>query len=143
VSPSIVAARIVQCLTRRSLIAQYDDNESSAMVFEGGMASFGIQLYRGDKKGPAPEIPLLVDDNDTMSMSVKNTTQKVVRPDSSHGIIVECARIRGDVIAFHKDCQAVLAGVRNESYDVDECRRPLGVLLMPSFGFSDMRVGDS
>jgi len=131
VDPSVVAVRITQCLMRRSLTAEYNDNETNATVFGGGTASFEIRLYRGDKRRPAQQIPLLMDDDDDMSMGTKNMTQTIVRPGSSHGIIVECVRIRGDVIAFHRNCQAVMAGARDETYSVDECMHPSGILLNP------------
>jgi len=114
---------------RRSLTAEFDNNETRATVFGGGMTSFGIRLYRGNKRGPARRIPLTLGDGGAMSPSTKNTPHIVVRSDFPHGIIVECARIRGDVIAFHRDCQAVLASARGEIDSVDECRRPFGVLL--------------
>jgi len=50
-SPSVVATRIAQCLMKRSLTAMYDDDEASATVFGVGMGSFGIRLYRGNKRG--------------------------------------------------------------------------------------------
>jgi len=55
--PSVVTARIAQCLMRRSLIAKYDDIETRATVFGGDMTSFEIRLYRGEKKVPALRIP--------------------------------------------------------------------------------------
>jgi len=126
---------------RRSLTAEFDNNETRATVFGGGMTSFGIRLYRGNKRGPARRIPLILGDGGAMSPSTKNTPHIVVRSDFPHGIIVECARIRGDVIAFHRDCQAVLASARGEIDSVDECRRPFGVLLTPRIECSDMGVG--
>jgi len=126
---------------RRSLIAKYDDIETRATVFGGDMTSFEIRLYRGNKKRPALRIPLMVDDGSVMSASSKNMAQTVVQSDFPHGIIVECTRIRGDVIAFHRDCQAVLAGARGNIDCVDERRRPFGVLLTPRYGISDVGIG--
>jgi len=125
---------------KRSLSAAYDDDDASATVFGVDMGSFGINLYRGNKRGPEVTIPSV--DVNTNNVGPPNTTQ-IARPDFSHGVVVECTRIRGDVIVFHRDCQAVLAGARGESDGVDDCRRPLGVFLTSRFGFSDVGVSAS
>jgi len=127
---------------KRSLSATYDDDDASATVFGVDMGSFEINLYKGNKRGPAVTIPSVVDDDSNTNVGPPNGTQ-IVRPNFSDGVVVECARIRGDVIAFHRDCQAVLVGARGETDGVDDCRRPLGVFLTSRFGFSDVGVSAS
>ena len=56
-------------------------------------------------------------------MEINETTQ-MVRPDFPHGVVVECTRIRGDVIVFHRDCQAVLTSVRGETDGVNKLMQP-------------------
>jgi len=137
-SPSIVAARIAQCLTKRSLIAEYDDEQASATVYAMDMGSFEIHLYKGNKRGPEVTIPPSQEDSfDGDEEGLGGMTQ-VARPDFSHGVVVECTRIRGDAMAFRRDCQAVLASARGETDGIDELRRPLGVLLTSRFGCNDI-----
>jgi len=154
-SPSMVAARIAHCLKMRSLIAEYDDEKANATVFGMDTGSFGINLYKGSKSGPGTkmgperEIPQTycsdggIRTQNTTSNS--NTTVETVQPDFSHGVVIECTRIQGDVIVFHRNCQAILASARGESDGVDEFkfRRPFGVLLTSRFGFSDIGVDAS
>lgn len=52
------------------------------------------------------------------SSSIPNALQ----PDFSHGVIVECMRIRGDLNSFHRDCQAVLACASGDSDGLDDLR---------------------
>jgi len=137
-SPSTVAVRIAQCLTKRSLIAEYDDEQASAIVYAMDMGSFEIHLYKGNKRGPEVTIPLSKDDGCESDDEIFGSITKIARPDFSHGVVVECTRIRGDIIAFHRDCQAVLASARGESDGIDELRQPLGVLLTSRFGYNDV-----
>jgi len=132
---------------RRSLIAEYDDDQASATVFGMDTESFGIHLYKGSKRGPEVRISLTDDGSgsggthDTTS-ETSETTQ-IARPDFSHGVVVEVLRFRGDTITFQRDCQAVLAGARGETDGVDDWRRPLGVFISPRFGFGDVGTGAS
>lgn len=141
-----MAARIAHCLTKRSLIAEYDDDQASATVFGMDTESFGVHLYRGSKKGPKVRIPL-TDNGDGSAgrdtTSQTNETTRIARPDFSHGVVVEVTRFRGDAITFHRNCQAVLAGARGETDGVDDWRRPLGALIAPRFGFGDVGAGAS
>jgi len=81
------------------------------------------------------------DDGGT-TYKTQNTTQ-TVRPNFSHGVVVECVRIHGDEIAFHRDYQAVLTGARGKTDGVDDCRQPLCVFLTSRFRFSDVEAGTS
>jgi len=112
-SPSVVAARIAVCLTRRSLTAEYGDEDATATVFGVDTSSFGIRLYRGNKRGPLVPLTEAGGDPEPNGGPAVATTgtpaPRTARPDFSHGVIVEIARIRGDVISFHRDCRAVLS----------------------------------
>jgi len=175
VSPSTVAARISCCLSKRSILADYDDEAASATAYtlEGGIGEdnscsgvFVIQLYKGGK-GPLVKIPV---DSTSEFNNEKNTqnfksnpneghfngatptsafstksakssfsnqsTSIEVRPDFSHGVIVECTRTRGNTISFHRDVQAILASARGESDGVDDWRDPLlGLVTKSRFSF--------
>ena len=48
---------------RRSLIAEYDDEQASATLFVVDMGLFGVKLYTGSKRGPNLRIPLVEDDS--------------------------------------------------------------------------------
>jgi len=71
-----------------------------------------------------------------------------VRPDFSHGVIVECTRIRGNTITFHRDVKAIIASARGESDGLDDCRDPLlGTVAKSRFaltaGIKRSSVGES
>ena len=70
------------------------------------------------------------------SMSTSVTTSQ---PDFSHGVIVECSRIRGDVVSFHRDCRAILSSARGDSDGLNDRRSKKVALLNSPIGFNSKR----
>ena len=73
------------------------------------------------------------------STKVSDTSNNKIKPDFSHGIIVECMRIRGDTIQFHKDCRAIFASAKGDSDGLDDYRSPRSSLYHSPFTFKGMR----
>jgi hypothetical protein len=76
------------------------------------------------------------------SASDVSNQETTAKPDFSHVIIVECMRIRGDTIKFHKDCRAIFASARGDSDGLDDFRSPRSVLYQSPFCFKRMRMMD-
>ena len=51
---------------------------------------------------------------------------------------MECTRIRGDAVAFHRDCQVVLVSARSEIEGINEMRQSLSILLTSRIGCNDV-----
>ncbi len=71
--------------------------------------------------------------------SHSTSNESGAKPDFSHGIIVECMRVRGDTIQFHKDCRAIFASARGNSDGLDDYRSPKSSLYHSPFGFKRLR----
>jgi len=105
-TPSTVAVRIAECLQKRSISVEFDDEMNTATCMTVDRVHFTVQLYRGDRT-PPPEHT-----NDTESP-----------PDLSHAVIVECVRTRGNPISFHPHCRAILKSATGLSDGLDQ-RQP-------------------
>ncbi len=70
-----------------------------------------------------------------ISEATEGTGIPTITPDFSHGVIVECVRIRGDTIAFHRHCAAVLSSARSDSDGLDDFRSEKVSLLHSPYGF--------
>ncbi len=70
-----------------------------------------------------------------ISESSQGTGIPTITPDFSHGVIVECVRIRGDTIAFHRHCAAVLSSARGDSDGLDDFRSEKVSLIHSPYGF--------
>lgn len=115
--PSIVAFRISECLRKRSIAVEFDEEsvrfrngvrislsrsdltflfvsllQHTATCMTMDRVHFSVNLYRGDRRAP----------DDT-------------GPDFSHGVIVECLRVRGDAMSFHHHCRAILKAALGQS----------------------------
>jgi len=127
-SPSVVATRISECLRKRSVGVEYDDEAASAYALTSDNVRFTINLYRGGKAGSllsnSPPIyseqkglrPQSKVEHDTNSLSK-------IKPDFSHVVIVECKRIRGDIITFHRCRVAILSAASGNSDGMDDFRK--------------------
>lgn len=141
-TPSIIAYRISECLRKRSIVVEYDSETTTPTATclnqEGVM--FVIYLYRGGKGSMGTSVgsnhALDSGVNDSFdSQTLTYNKKKYEKIDFSHGIIVECMRIRGDVISFHRDCRAILSCARGDSDGLDDLRSSKVALLHSSLGF--------
>ncbi|KAG7362044.1 hypothetical protein IV203_025710 [Nitzschia inconspicua] len=103
VSASVVASRITECLRKRSIAAEYDEESAMAQCMTVDRSHFTIYLYRGNK---------------SRSM-VDQTIFSVPSPP----IIVECQRQSGNVASFHSACYAVLQAAKGNDTGSDK-RKP-------------------
>jgi len=98
--PSIVVVRISECLRRRSIAAEYDDETVSARCMTVDRVHFQIQLYRTPSSSP-------VDcDDDTM-----------LPPGA---IIVEIRKISGGIMSFYAACSKILLAAQGLDTGDDE-----------------------
>lgn len=103
------------------------------------------ELYNNKTKRSSVSKTYSSSSHTTMASSASATSfhsassQKKVKPDFSHGIIVECMRIRGDTIQFHKDSKAIFASARGNSDGLDDYRSKRSMLYHSPLGFVRMR----
>ena len=129
-TPSEVAYRISECLRKRSIAAEFDEQsvglrnllgipglrshseltsfmltlpatQNTATCMTMDRVHFSVNLYRGDSQ-----------------------TADEHEPNVSHGVIVECLRVRGDTISFHYNCRAILNAALGKSDGVDWRKHP-------------------
>lgn len=86
-SPSVIAARVSDCLRDRSIMSEYNDDMATANAMTPNRVHFIIRLYRGG----SPNSPF------------------------SHGVIIELQRLRGDVMTFHQSSRAILSAAQGSS----------------------------
>jgi hypothetical protein len=156
-TPSIIASRISECLKKRSMVVEFesDDAKPTATCLNQDGVLFVICLYRGGKWGSmgmggaedqSQSLKEYVSGSNSRngskspssfdgSRSHKRSTSKEEKPDFSHGVIVECMKLRGDSISFQRDCQAVLTCANGDSDGLDDLRSPNVALMHSSPGF--------
>jgi len=113
-----------------------------------GCVVFLIQLYRGDAKShehihaisstATATTRTNSNINNNNNNNNKSNTNNVKPPNFSHGIIIECMRIRGSTIQFHKDCRAILSSARGDSNglnDLNQKESKYHVLYNSPFSF--------
>lgn len=105
-SPSVVASRISECLTKRSISVEYDEEAITATCMTADRVHFNINLYRGNRAVP-PCNPESLDE----------------LPDLAHAVIVEVMRQRGSNLSFHHLNRAILNAAMGHSTGVDT-RKP-------------------
>jgi hypothetical protein len=93
-------------LRKRSIAVEFDDESVTATCMTMDRVHFSVNLYRGDRRAPDE-----------------------TGPDFSHGVIVECLRVRGDTMSFHHNCRAILKAALGQSDGVDrrKLRSPMEV----------------
>ena len=111
------------------------------VLFEVCLYQGGKGTITGQRRGKS------VDDSLSASLDVsfgspRSSTNRSAMADFSHGVIVECMRIRGDTISFHRDCRAILSSARGDSDGLDDLRSPNVKLLhsLPGFGCKRSRA---
>jgi hypothetical protein len=149
-TPSIIASRISECLRKRSIVVEYvsDGATPNATCLNQDGVLFEVCLYQGGKGTiTGQRRGKYVDDsmNSTLDVtfgSASSPTNRSAMADFSHGVIVECMRIRGDTISFHRDCRAILSSARGDSDGLDDLRSPNVKLLhsLPGFGCKRSRA---
>jgi len=106
--PSVIAVRIAECLRRRSVSVEYDEEAVTATAMTVDRCHFSVYLWRGSKPS---------------TNSIISSVDDVGRPDFSRGVVVECVRIRGNVISFHQTVQAILQAALSQDTGRDR-RKP-------------------
>ncbi len=127
------------------IIQQHSQNHNQNQSYNQG-SRFDMDNHRHDKHNnnsdsegeyPFQELYNSKRSHKTKNMSsVKTTTD----PDFSNVVIVECMRIRGDTIHFHKDCKAIFASARGDSDGLDDYRSPRSMLYHSPLVFKRMRT---
>lgn len=110
VPPSLVVVRISECLRKRSIAVEYDEESVTARCMTVDRTHFVIQLYRGSPPGGGGG------DN------APSHAGTLVVPPPSSVVIVECQRQSGSVTSFHAACRAVLQAARGLETGNDERR---------------------
>jgi hypothetical protein len=119
---------------------EYDEDAATATVWTVERVNFIIYLHRGGT--------MMYDPNKSLGASVKDLSttfnsnfsnevddENNIKVDFNHGVLVECSRLRGDVIAFHADCRSVLSSARGDSDGLDDHRGWLVAVRHSPFGF--------
>jgi len=86
-SPSVIAARVSDCLRERSIMTEFDDDAATANAMTANRVHFIIRLHRGG----GPSSPF------------------------SHGVIIEIQRLRGDAMTFHQSSRAILSAAQGDT----------------------------
>lgn len=102
--PSVVASRISECLTKRSISVEYDEETQTAACVTVDRVHFGINLFRGRRTTLPP---------------TANPETLDSPPDLSHAVIVEVMRHRGSNLSFHHHCRAILNAAVGHATGVD------------------------
>lgn len=100
--PSVVAVRIAECLRKRSISVEYDEEAVTATCMTVDRCHFVIHLFQGSSRHHP-----------------RHGMDMETRPDFSHGVLVECMRLRGSCISFHHCCRAVLQAALSHSTGAD------------------------
>ena len=154
-------------MTKRSVLAEYDDDDATATVVTPDGVSFVIEMHRGDK-GHRIELtprggidPYELTGGGTSSSNglgiggyggtsgsssaegmegSYHTAESIgvvtVRPDFTHGVLVECHRIRGCVLTFHQEVKMILNASRGECDGMEDHRHAMGALKLSPYGFN-------
>lgn len=96
-SPSTVAFRISECLKKRSISVEYDEEMITASCVTIDRVHFGINLYRGNRRSKTSDS----------------------NPDLAHAVIVEVVRVRGSSISFHSHNRSILNAAMGNSSGED------------------------
>lgn len=81
-SPSVIAARVSECLRQQSIMTEFHDDTASASAMTSNRVHFMIRMYRAEGGGPDPVV------------------------------VVELQRLRGDSITFHQASRAILSSAQ-------------------------------
>ena len=121
--PSIVVVRISECLRKRSIAAEYDDESVVARCMTVDRCEFEIQLYRSSS---SPATSFLGGDDFDVTMAdlgtLPSTTYNAPRCDA---VIVEVRRLSSgsSITSFHAACRKILMAAKGLDAGTDE-RKP-------------------
>lgn len=112
--PSIVVVRISECLRKRSIAVEYDDESVTARCMTVDRCQFEIQLYRSSSSS--------CDDFD-VAMNGDGTIPSCAIP-SCDAVIVEVRRISSgsNIMSFHAACRKILLAAKGLDAGNDERR---------------------
>jgi hypothetical protein len=111
--PSVVAVRISEALRLRGVSAEYDEEAVTATCMTVDRCHFVVHLWRERSRSG-------------------NTTGSPMNTISLDGVLVECIRVRGSVLTFHRTVQAVLQAAK--SHDSGRDVRPARQLAPTEWG---------
>lgn len=114
--PSVVAVRVSEALRLRGVSAEYDEEAVTATCMTVDRCHFVVHLWRGKSR------------SGSSSPMNANTTGVT----SLDGVLVECIRVRGSVLTFHRTVQAVLQAAK--SHDSGRDVRPARQLAPTEWG---------
>ena len=128
--PSEVAFRISECLRKRSIVAEFDEQS----VCLRSLLGIPLPRSRSDLTSFIITSPAIQHTATCMTMDRVHFLVNLYRgnrrtadehePDVSYGVIVECLRVRGDTISFHYNCRAILNAALGKSDGVDRRKHP-------------------
>jgi hypothetical protein len=133
--PSVVAVRVSEALRLRGVSAEYDEEAGTATCMTVDRCHFIVHLWRGKSRdgasvssGMNTSQDLSFDSFPGGSASVPISPTKI----SLDGVLVECVRVRGSVLTFHRTVQAVLQAAK--SHDSGRDVRPSRQLAPTEWG---------
>jgi hypothetical protein len=111
VPPSLVVIRISECLRKRSIAAEYDDEQVRATCLTVDRTSFCIQLYKGGSGSGSGSHSGGTSDHHA-NVAAADAAAVVMANQAPGAVIVECQRLTGSVTSFHKACRAILKAAK-------------------------------
>lgn len=120
---------------KRSVLAEYDDEAATATAYTADHVVFTINLYKGDK-GPKVELDINeMSRNKAMDLQQNNSGESFTyaRPNFTQGVIVECQRIRGCTMSFHRHIHSVLSSARGEASGLEDSTTKLASVKKSPF----------
>jgi hypothetical protein len=109
--PSVVAVRVSEALRLRGVSAEYDEEAVTATCMTVDRCHFVVHLWRGKNRSGN----VVVGGNSNSNSNSNSIT-------NLDGVLVECIRVRGSVLTFHRTVQAVLQAAK--SHDSGRDVRP-------------------
>jgi hypothetical protein len=116
----VVAVRVSEALKLRGVSVEYDEEAVTATCMTVDRCHFVAHLWRG-KSRPSGM--------DSSTGSLMHTVSSITSLD---GVLVECIRVRGSVLTFHRTVQAVLQAAK--SHDSGRDVRPARQLAPTEWG---------
>jgi hypothetical protein len=121
--PSVVAVRVSEALRLRGVSAEYDEEAVTATCMTVDRCHFVVHLWRGKSRASG------MDSSTGIGSPMDTKTATVISLD---GVLVECLRVRGSVLTFHRTVQAVLQAAK--SHDSGRDVRPARQLTPTEWG---------
>jgi len=140
--PSIVVVRISECLRRRSIAVEYDDDSVTAKCMTVDRTHFIIQLYRSSTTSTTSasttstsmfngeqqqqqyennghDITMMTGTGTGANGATNNNSSSLLCPPND-SIIVECRKTSGDSMSFHAACYKILMAAKGLDNGNDE-----------------------